>query len=91
MLTLTLTLTLALALTLTGLLLAVHTRGAGRLAPGAPRTVRVPASNGPYVRTACFGTPGAAWFAPSAWAGDAASRFLLADGTTRFLVRKPQR
>ena len=29
---------------------------------------------------------GAAWFAPTAWAGDAASRFLLTDGTTRFLA-----
>ena len=27
-----------------------------------------------------------AWFAPTAWAGDAASRFLLSDGTTRFLA-----
>ena len=34
----------------------------------------------------CTALGGAAWLSPSAWAGDAGSRFLLADGTTRFLA-----
>ena len=36
--------------------------------------------------TFCTVIGGAAWLSTSAWTGDAASRFLLADGTTRFLA-----